>query len=98
MIKERHGIVDARRMPYGPTERQSVVVTDGDDLVIITLSTSQNAAGMTVEQARMIAQMLMNSADRVERGRMLAPTEIIRRMQQRRRLDAQMKPVGDDNV
>lgn len=67
-MRERHGIADAQRRDGVHVHgEQSVVVTDGDDCVLLGMS-SNDVAGLTPEQADAIAEMLISSASRVRRA------------------------------
>jgi 2-iminoacetate synthase ThiH len=70
-ILEIHGIADADKVMMMTTERQHVIVKDGDGKVFLDVQTSA-AAGMTPDQARMIAKHLELAADRVEKAKKAA--------------------------
>ena len=64
-MRERHGIADAERFNgIHSNGEQSVLVTDGMGIVVLTVS-STDAAGLTPDQADAIAGMLVSSAERV---------------------------------
>lgn len=69
-IREAHGIANARRVAAVSVEQsdiQGVTVTDGrNGEVQLGLSSSSFPAGLTPSQARMIAKMLTDSAERSE--------------------------------
>src|SRR5690606_33788487 len=67
-MRERHGIPDALKMKmFQNNEQQHVTVEDGEGLVLLRLGTSSYPAGMTPDQARMIARQLNSSALRIEK-------------------------------
>ena len=51
---------------WGYLETQSVLVTDDHSRVVLSLSACTYPAGLTPDQARFIAQELIDSAKRVE--------------------------------
>lgn len=66
-MKQKHGIADARKIAMvGLTDETSVVVTDGDGYVALSIGSQTYPCGMTPEQARFIAAALIASAERVE--------------------------------
>lgn len=70
MIRETHGIADARRVETASMKGedvQGVSVIDGADGSIILDKTSNSPAGLTPEQARLLAKMLNASAARAEK-------------------------------
>lgn len=74
-IRERHGVANARRCSAASVENseiQTVEVTDGFGEVLLSLGSSSFPAGLTPDQARMIAMRLNEAAARVavklERG------------------------------
>ena len=68
-MREIHGIAGVNRVNTSNTTStiQNVRVADGIGEVIIH-HTSTDAAGLTTEEARFIAKMLMEAADRVEKA------------------------------
>jgi len=67
MIRQRHGIANAARLSeIESSETQSVLVTDYHCRVVLSLSACTYPAGLTPDQARFIAQELIDSAKRVE--------------------------------
>ena len=70
-MKRCAGVNDARKVSYAGTETQRVLVVDACGEVWLSLSTSSYPAGLTPEQARHIAAMLIESAGRV--GKSVAP-------------------------
>lgn len=69
IIRERHGIANARKVPMARIEGsyiQHVLVTDGHGEVLLSLGSSNYPAGLTPEQARMIAAQLNSAAERIE--------------------------------
>lgn len=73
MIRESHGIADARRVETAAMEGkdiQGVTVTDGvDGWVILDKTAAGSPAGLTPEQARLLARMLNASAARAEKAK-----------------------------
>jgi hypothetical protein len=70
MIRESHGIADARRVETAVMEGkelQGITVIDGADGLVILDKTSNSPAGLTPEQARLLARMLNASAARAEK-------------------------------
>ncbi len=70
MIRESHGIADARRVETATMKGediQGVTIIDGMDGSIILDKTSTSPAGLTPEQARLLAKMLNASAARAEK-------------------------------
>jgi len=70
MILETHGIADARRVETASMKGeyvQGVSVIDGADGSVILDKTSNSPAGLTPEQARLLAKMLNASAARAEK-------------------------------
>jgi hypothetical protein len=70
MIRESHGIADARRVETATMKGediQGVTIIDGMDGSIILDKTSTSPAGLTPEQARLLAKMLNASATRAEK-------------------------------
>jgi hypothetical protein len=70
MIRESHGIADARRVETATMKGediQGVTIIDGMDGSIILDKTSTSPAGLTPEQARLLARMLNASATRAEK-------------------------------
>jgi hypothetical protein len=70
MIRESHGIADARRVETATMKGediQGVTIIDGMDGNIILDKTSTSPAGLTPEQARLLAKMLNASATRAEK-------------------------------
>lgn len=70
MIREAHGIANARRVDSATVEpkgEQEVSVIDGADGSVILEKTSTSPAGLTPEQARLLARMLNASAARSEK-------------------------------
>lgn len=69
-IRETHGVANARRIAAARLEDsdiQGVTVADGrEGEVVLKLSSSSFPAGLTPQQARMIAKLLVASALRVE--------------------------------
>ena len=68
-IREIQGIANARKVASATVEQsdiQAVRVTDGAGEVWLSLATSSYPAGLTPDQARMLAQQLKIAADRVE--------------------------------
>jgi hypothetical protein len=70
-IREKHGIANARKVSVAAiadSDIQAVTVTDGtNDEVLLALSSSSFPAAMTPEQAKVIAKMLVDSANRILR-------------------------------
>lgn len=70
-VREMHGVANARRVASASVEAsdvQGVTVRDGKDgEVHLLMTTSEYPAGLTPKQARMIAKMLVASAERAER-------------------------------
>lgn len=64
-ILEQHGIADAEKAMMIGSNRQSVIVTDGDRRVLLTMS-DPPTAGLTPNRARMIAKHLVDAAIRLE--------------------------------
>lgn len=64
-MKQLQGIADASIVITESTGKQRVIVTDGDGIVVLSMSSS-NPVGLTPEQARFIAASLGKSADRIE--------------------------------
>lgn len=71
-MRERHGIADAKRSEHDPS-LQHVTVSDGDGEVRLNMGSAASAAGMTPEQALMIAKCLTDSAERVKRVKNAKP-------------------------
>jgi hypothetical protein len=70
MIRESHGIADARRVETATMEGkevQGVMIFDAADGSIILDKTSNSPAGLTPEQARFLAKQLNASAARAEK-------------------------------
>jgi hypothetical protein len=69
-IRETHGVANARRISVvsvANSDTQAVIVTDGLGAeVIISLSAGDYPAGMTPEQARMLAEQLKAAAKRAD--------------------------------
>ncbi len=68
-IREVQGIDNARKVACATVEKsdtQRVTVTDGFGEVLLRLDTSSYPAGLTPDQARMLAKQLKTAADRVE--------------------------------
>lgn len=73
-LRESHGVPNAakRYQPNTPTlDTQAVRVTDGHyDEVLLLIGTGEFPAGLSPDQAEMIATFLWDSAERIrERGR-----------------------------
>lgn len=65
-LREIHGIADAKESTIlGEADQCEVVVTDQNKRVLLTIRAAR-VASMTAEQARFIAQRMMEAADRVE--------------------------------
>jgi hypothetical protein len=70
MIRESHGIADARRVETASMEGkeiQGVTVIDAADGSVILDKSSNSPAGLTPEQARLLARMLNASAARSDK-------------------------------
>jgi len=70
MIRESHGIADARRVETALMEGkdiQGVTVIDAADGSVILDKSSNSPAGLTPEQARLLAKMLNASAARADK-------------------------------
>jgi hypothetical protein len=65
-MKHKHGINDARKIALVSGDTQSVLVTDGDGEVLLSLGACSYPAGLTPEQARFIALQLQAAAKRIE--------------------------------
>lgn len=66
MIKEIHGIADARKVTMMKSDVvQDVTVEDGDGEVLLGLTTSSYPAGLSPERAEFIAKLLVAAAKRV---------------------------------
>lgn len=68
-IREVQGIDNARKVASASVEQsdtQRVTVTDGFGEVFLSMNTSSYPAGLTPDQARMLAKQLKSAADRVE--------------------------------
>ena len=68
-IREVQGIANARKVASASVEQsdtQRVMVTDGFGEVYLSLNTSSYPAGLTPDQARLLAKQLKAAADRVE--------------------------------
>jgi len=65
-INEIHGIANAQKIGNSGDDNQSVIVTDDNGFVLLSLSRASFAAGMTPKQARIVADMLNMAADRAE--------------------------------
>lgn len=69
IIREKHGIANARRVSCASVEHsevQAVIVTDGDGEVLLSMATSSFPAGLTPEQALMLADQLTRASGRVQ--------------------------------
>lgn len=69
IIREKHGIANTRKVSMAKIENsdtQAVVVTDGGGEVILSMDSSSFPSALTPEQARLLADQLKASADRVE--------------------------------
>ncbi len=64
-IKEVHGLV-AAKVGYTNSEEQQVRVVDQEDGVRIVFSQKDYAARLTPDEARRLAALLAEAADRVE--------------------------------
>ncbi len=68
IIREKHGIANARKVSCASVENsdvQAVVVTDGHGEVLLSLATSNFPAALTPDQAIMLADQLRASAARI---------------------------------
>jgi hypothetical protein len=65
-MRERHGIADAEKTAMYSEDLQSVVVTDGDGRIELSLGASSYPAGLTPDQAIFIAKQLVAAAKRVK--------------------------------
>ena len=64
-MKQVHGISDAEKVAMvANAGTQSVLVSDDGDGVLLTLSTSSYPARLTPQQAREIASLLADAANR----------------------------------
>lgn len=64
-IREIHGVADCTKVSVGMSDHHEVTVTDHGDLVWLSIGGMTYPAGLTPEQADMIARQLTASAKRV---------------------------------
>jgi len=64
-MREIHGVVDATACDAVLPGNRRVSVADGDEFVVLWVSTADSGAALTPESARFIAKLLVESADRV---------------------------------
>lgn len=65
-MRETHGVDDAIKVRNRDPGEVAVTVTDGDGVVELRIDNSYTVAGLSPEQARFIADKLVESADRLE--------------------------------
>lgn len=68
-VRLRHGVGCVRKIATLSDDVQSVLVTDGyaEGEVIVHLTANSFPAGLSPDQARVIARYLIEAADRVEK-------------------------------